>query len=158
MAVSEHFLHTKPSIGIVIVESGVRLTTRSAAHMGSSSIGSEFQKYQESDGKYVQVQGGSAAHKINYAAYLVIKFEVTLSWRATRVLESGTTVVKVVASVVVGVGISVVCCREGKSDERREVMVVVEAIVTVSDGLMTVCSGITKTGMVRSDEVYGTSC
>nr|GEV51450.1 hypothetical protein [Tanacetum cinerariifolium] len=40
MAVPERFLHTKPSIGMVIVEPGVRATTRSAAYMGSSSIGS----------------------------------------------------------------------------------------------------------------------
>ncbi|GJU71580.1 hypothetical protein Tco_1262985 [Tanacetum coccineum] len=58
MAVSEHFLHTKPSIDsdefvkwlpliansfavsrTVIAESGVRATTRSATYMGSSSMG-----------------------------------------------------------------------------------------------------------------------
>ncbi|GJU66053.1 hypothetical protein Tco_1252312 [Tanacetum coccineum] len=39
MAILEHFLHTKPSIGIVIAGPGVGATTRSTAHMGSSSIG-----------------------------------------------------------------------------------------------------------------------
>ncbi|GJQ96440.1 hypothetical protein Tco_0007579 [Tanacetum coccineum] len=63
--------------------------------------------------------------------------------RLDLIQESGTTVVEVVALVVVGVGIDVDYCREGKSDERRKEIVIAEAIVTVSDGLMTLCSGIT---------------
>ncbi|GKB94325.1 hypothetical protein Tco_0980462 [Tanacetum coccineum] len=63
--------------------------------------------------------------------------------RLDLIQESGTAVVEVVALVVVGVGIGVDCCREGKSDERREEIVIAEAIMTVSDGLMTLCSGIT---------------
>nr|GEZ02902.1 hypothetical protein [Tanacetum cinerariifolium] len=54
---------------------------------------------------------------------------------AARVSESGTTVVQVVASVVVGVG-GINCYREGKSEERREEIFVTEAVVTVLDGLM----------------------
>ncbi|GKD92074.1 hypothetical protein Tco_1371911 [Tanacetum coccineum] len=77
---------------------------------------------------------------------------------ALRVLDSRTVVVEVVASIVVGVKISVDCCREGNSEERREEIVVDEEVVIVSDGLKTMCSGITETGMVRSGEVCGTSC
>nr|GEY64763.1 hypothetical protein [Tanacetum cinerariifolium] len=87
---------------------------------------------------------------IIFGLFYILSKSVTLSWKATRVLESGTTVVEVLALVVVGVGINVDCCREGKSEESREVMVVAEAVVTVLDGLMKVCLWITEPGMVRS--------